>query len=197
MGGMSDPFRSDLEAARQRIEQLEAEHEKRVGELEEENRRLRARLIDQRQPRARRTSPTRVVLPVAMILFGAALGAGMLVARRTRPAMDAPLPRPIEVQELPADDTAVGDDVSFDRHAAAESLGGVRVQDCAVPGGPHGPGHVKITFSPSGLATRAELDQAPYPRTKVGECIVKRYLDARVPPFSGSPVTVGKSFLVE
>jgi hypothetical protein len=193
---MSDPFRSDLEAARQRIEHLEAEHEKRVDELEAENRRLRARLVDRQQPRPQRKSPARVILPVAMILFGMALASGMLVARTTRPAMDAPLPQPIQVQELPTDMPA-SDDVAFDRRAAFDALGGVRVQDCAVPGGPHGRGHVKITFAPSGIATKAELDQTPYAHTKVGECIVGRYLDARVPSFSGGPVTVGKSFVVE
>ncbi|HSQ65228.1 MAG TPA: hypothetical protein VLM85_18535 [Polyangiaceae bacterium] len=189
---MSDPFRSDLEAARQRIEHLEAEHEKRVGELEEENRRLRARLVEQ-QPQQRRRSPARVVLPVAMVFFGASLAGGMLFARGSRPAADVPLPGPLQVQELPTIGGGA-DDVAFDRRAAADVLGGVRVQDCAPPGGPHGTGRVKITFAPSGVATKAELEQGIFAQTKVGECIVGRYLGARVPPFSGGPITVEKSF---
>ena len=194
---MSDPFRSDLEAAHQRIEQLEAEHEKRVAELEEENRRLRARLIDQDAPRPRSPRrPGRVVLPVATMVLGLSLAFGMLLARKARPiAMDAPLPLPpVEVQEIP--DESPPNDVDFDRHAAAEALRGVRVQQCAMPGGPHGSGHVKVTFSPNGAAVRAQADQPPFTGSKVGECVAHAYLDARVPPFSGSPVTVGKSFYI-
>ncbi len=186
---MSDPFRSELEAAHQRIEQLEAEHEKRIAELEEENRRLRARLIDQDKPRKTK-SPTRIVLPIATMVLGLSLLLGMLFARGHRVAMDAPLPHPMEVQEL-QEDTATTDD--FDRHAALTALRGVRVQGCATPQGPFGTGHVKITFAPSGAAVKAKTD-APFAGSEVGKCVESAYLDARVPPFAGSPVTVGKSF---
>jgi len=190
---MSDPFRSDLEAAHQRIEQLEAEHDKRVQELEEENRRLRARLIDQDMPRPK-SRPGRIVLPMATMILGLSLALGMLLARKVHPiAMDAPLPAP-EMQELP--DETPPNDVELDRHAAIEALRGVRVQQCATPGGPHGTGHVKVTFSPNGTVARAQADQPPFAGSKVGECVAHAYLDARVPPFSGTPVTVGKSFYV-
>ncbi len=40
------PFRGDLDAAHRRIEQLTADYESRITELQDENARLRKRLID-------------------------------------------------------------------------------------------------------------------------------------------------------
>jgi hypothetical protein len=201
---MSDPFRSDLDAAHQRIEQLEAEHEKRVAELEEENRRLRARLIDESPKNAprRATSPARVVLPSAMIVLGLSLAIGMVIARRNRPiAFDAPLPHPMQLSEPPGQGIVHelggnAGEVEFDRSVAATALTGIRVQACATPNGPHGPGHVKVTFAPSGIAIKAQVDDPAYAGSAVGDCIAARYLDAKMPAFSGAPVTVGWSFVL-
>jgi predicted Zn finger-like uncharacterized protein len=92
--------------------------------------------------------------------------------------------------------TGGGSTAPFDRGAAAAALGGVNVQACKKPGGPTGGGHVKVTFAPNGSVSSAVVDGGPYPGTPVGGCIAGKYRGARVPAFSGGPVSVGKSFTV-
>ena len=97
------------------------------------------------------------------------------------------------------DDTTPADrpkDGAFDRGAAAAALGGVNVASCKKPDGPTGQGHVKVTFGPDGGVQSAVVDGGPFPGTPVGGCIAGKYRGARVPAFSGSPVTVGKSFTI-
>lgn len=101
----------------------------------------------------------------------------------------------------PANDTPKassggGGSSPFDRGAAAAALGGVNVQSCKKPGGPTGSGHVKVTFAPDGSVSAAVLDDDQYPGTPVGGCVAGKYRGAHVPAFSGSSVTVGKSFTI-
>jgi hypothetical protein len=85
----------------------------------------------------------------------------------------------------------------FDRGAAAGALRGVNYQACAKPDGPTGSGHVTVTFSPDGSVSSAVLDQGSFPGTAVGNCIAGRFRGAaHIPPFSGSPTKVGKSFSI-
>jgi hypothetical protein len=70
-----------------------------------------------------------------------------------------------------------------------------RVSECRAAGGPTGPGHVDITFSLNGEARDVVLGP-PYGGTGVGECIVKIFRGAVVPEFDGTPVTVGKDFIL-
>ncbi|HRG97403.1 MAG TPA: zinc-ribbon domain-containing protein [Polyangiaceae bacterium] len=83
---------------------------------------------------------------------------------------------------------------SFDRAAASGSLNSVNIAGCKKPDGPTGAGHVTVTFGPSGTVTTAVVDGGDFPGTPVGGCIAGKYRSAHVPPFSGSPVKVGKSF---
>jgi hypothetical protein len=83
----------------------------------------------------------------------------------------------------------------FDRGAAAASLGAIRFEDCSSPNGPHGSGHAKVTFGLIGNVVSVEVDP-PFTRTSVGRCIAAKLRLVHVPPFSGGPVTVGKSFSV-
>jgi hypothetical protein len=83
---------------------------------------------------------------------------------------------------------------AFDRGKAASALGGVQLGRCAMPGGPSGPGHVTVTFDPSGRVSMANVDQGTFPGTLVGACIAKVYSTVKVPPFQGGAVRVGKSF---
>lgn len=83
---------------------------------------------------------------------------------------------------------------SFDRAAASGSLNAVSIVGCKKPDGPTGAGHVTVTFGPSGMVTTAVVDGGDFPGTPVGGCIAGKYRSAHVPPFSGSPVKVGKSF---
>jgi predicted Zn finger-like uncharacterized protein len=98
--------------------------------------------------------------------------------------------------EAPKSTGGGGSSQPFDRGAAAGALGGVNVQSCKKPDGPTGSGHVKVTFSPDGSVSSAVVDAAPYQGTGVGGCIAGKYRAARVPAFSGGPVSVGKSFTI-
>jgi hypothetical protein len=64
-------------------------------------------------------------------------------------------------------------------------------------GGPTGDGHLNVTFAPSGDVQSAVLDQPPFTRTAVGECIARRFRDLHIPPFAGGAVTIGLASVVE
>ncbi|MBI4701262.1 MAG: hypothetical protein HY744_08905 [Deltaproteobacteria bacterium] len=52
-----------------------------------------------------------------------------------------------------------------------------------------------MTFGPSGSAQGASVGP-PFAGTAVGSCAESAFRRARVPPFTGSPVTVGKTFFI-
>jgi hypothetical protein len=90
------------------------------------------------------------------------------------------------------------DNAPFDRGAAAASLGAVAesVAACKQLGGPTGEGHVSVTFRRNGTVRSAVVDTPPYARTGVGGCITMKFRAARVPPYAGERVTVGKRFVI-
>lgn len=98
--------------------------------------------------------------------------------------------------EAPKSGGGGGGTAPFDRGAASGAIGNVNVQSCKKPDGPTGSGHVKITFSPDGSVSSAVVDSGPFPGTPVGGCIAGKFRAARVPAFSGGPVSVGKSFTI-
>ena len=69
-------------------------------------------------------------------------------------------------------------------------------QGCKKPGGPTGTGKVQVTFAPSGRVTSANVNGAPFAGTPVGGCVASAFRRARIPAFTGNPVTVSKSFSV-
>ena len=75
--------------------------------------------------------------------------------------------------------------------AAASSAG-----SCKKPGGPTGPGKATVTFAPSGRVTTATVAGGSYAGTAVGGCVASVFRRAHVPAFSGSSVTVSKSFQI-
>ena len=83
---------------------------------------------------------------------------------------------------------------SFDRAAAVVALGAVDVAPCKQEGGPTGPGHVRVTFAPSGAVAAAEVDSGAFVGTAVGACVASRFAAVQIPPFSAPAVTVGKAF---
>lgn len=102
-------------------------------------------------------------------------------------------PAPLPVAEaVPAQ----GQDAPFDRGAAAGALGGVNLQSCRKASGPTGSGHVKVVFLPSGVVASAEVDDSTFKGTPTGGCVARMFRTARVPPFGGGNVTVGKSFTI-
>jgi len=75
--------------------------------------------------------------------------------------------------------------------AAANSASG-----CKKPGGPTGTGRVVVVFATSGAAQSATITGDPYQGTPTGACVAQRFRAVRVPPFSGSPFSVSKSFTI-
>ena len=188
----SDPFRSELEAAHQRIEKLERDHKARVGELERENARLRKRLLDAAPPSRSKTGKT--FFAIGMMTLGVSLVAGMFFARVAR----VPEPTPVWASpsiELP-DELVAGNTSAapgdFDKDAVALVLNAVHL-DCVPPGTS---GHAKVTFDPSGTVSLVTVD-APLGNNAIAMCVEQRYRNARIPPFSGPPRVVGKSFSVK
>jgi predicted Zn finger-like uncharacterized protein len=75
--------------------------------------------------------------------------------------------------------------------SAANSAG-----SCKKPGGPTGAGKATVTFAPSGRVTTATVAGGSYAGTAVGGCVASVFRRAHVPAFSGSSVTVSKSFQI-
>jgi predicted Zn finger-like uncharacterized protein len=109
-----------------------------------------------------------------------------------RPAGDKKDP-PKKEEPAPA---PAGGGAGFDKGAAVAALNTAAsaASSCKRPGGPTGPGRVSVTFAPSGRATNATVSGGSYGGTPVGGCIASVFRSARVPAFSGDPVTVSKSF---
>jgi predicted Zn finger-like uncharacterized protein len=122
-------------------------------------------------------------------------------APKPEPAAAAPklaAGTPSKTPDKAADKPAAAAAGPFDTGAAKAALGGAAggVGRCKKPGGPTGSGKVQVTFAPSGRVTSATVAGAPFAGTPVGGCVASVFRGARVPPFSGSAVTVSKSFSI-
>jgi hypothetical protein len=87
----------------------------------------------------------------------------------------------------------------FDTSAAKAALeaAAANAASCKKPDGPTGKGKVQVTFSPkTGRATSANVVEGAFGGTPVGGCVAKLFRAAKVPPFSGDPVSVAKSFSI-
>ncbi|MGC4070879.1 MAG: zinc-ribbon domain-containing protein [Polyangiaceae bacterium] len=87
---------------------------------------------------------------------------------------------------------------AFSKDAAIQALNVAASQasSCKKPDGPTGTGKVQVTFAPSGRATTAVIVGGSFGGTPVGGCVSNVFKRARVPAFSGNPVTVSKSFSI-
>jgi len=97
---------------------------------------------------------------------------------------------PAEV--VPADQRA-----PFNRGAALAALGSAAsaATACKRDGGPSGAGSASVTFSPEG-AVKSVAVSPPFAGTAVGQCVIGAFRGAHVPPFSGSSLTLPKSFQI-
>jgi hypothetical protein len=86
----------------------------------------------------------------------------------------------------------------FDTGAAKVALAAASssAASCKKEDGPTGTGKVQVTFSSTGRATSANVIEGPFGGTPVGGCVAKIFRAAKVPAFSGDPVTVSKSFII-
>ena len=83
----------------------------------------------------------------------------------------------------------------FDRTAAASSLGSISVAHCGASG--HvGTGHAQVAFAPNGRVSSVTINDANFSGTPAGRCVQAAFLGARVPPFSGTNASIGKSFTI-
>lgn len=89
---------------------------------------------------------------------------------------------------------AEADEGAFDREAAATALAQLDLSKCKAPTATRGEGHVKVTFGPSGSATQAVVDKGPMVGTPVQRCLENVFKKAKVPPYKGGVVHVGKTF---
>ena len=178
---MSDPFRSELEAAHARIQQMETDHAAELAKLRAENDRLRKRLVDS-VPERNKTGKT--FFAIAMLTLAISLVVGALIARIAH----APSAPPPAAHRL---DPAAHADLDFDRPAAERAVDAVSVEGC----GAHGPGKAKVTFSSTGYVSLASVD-APLRETPAGECLEARFRAVRVTPFGGPPRVVERSFVM-
>jgi hypothetical protein len=103
-----------------------------------------------------------------------------------------------EPDKTPVKETPSAGVESFNTGAAKAALSASAAQasSCKRPGGPTGSGKAVVTFATSGRVTSANVAGAPFAGTSVGGCIASVFRRARVPAFSGAPVTVSKSFSI-
>lgn len=89
-------------------------------------------------------------------------------------------------------------DQPFNRGAAVSAMSAAASQaaSCKKPGGPTGSGKATLTFAPSGRVTSASVTTPPFAGTAVGGCVASVFRRAKVPPFTGNPITVSKSFTI-
>ena len=97
-----------------------------------------------------------------------------------------------------SDAPETSDAPAFDKNAAVAALGAAAASagSCKTPDGPIGSGKVSVTFAPSGRATATNV-AGELAGTEVGGCVARLFRSAKVPPFSGDPVTVTKSFSIQ
>jgi hypothetical protein len=69
-------------------------------------------------------------------------------------------------------------------------------QACKQSGGPTGKVTVVVTFDPNGKVSSATITEAPFAGTATGSCISAALKRASIPPFSGLPGTVSKTFSI-
>ena len=71
-----------------------------------------------------------------------------------------------------------------------------QAQACKQPGGPTGKVTVMVTFDPNGKVSGATINDAPFAGTPTATCIASALKRVSIPPFSGLPGTVSKTFSI-
>jgi hypothetical protein len=94
---------------------------------------------------------------------------------------------PVPVAAAPAASTA-DTDPPFAVKAAEAALAAATesARACGAKGGPTGEARVKVTFATTGDVVYSEAEGPPFAGSPAGECIARKFRNARVPPFSGA-----------
>jgi serine/threonine-protein kinase len=116
-----------------------------------------------------------------------------IAAAAAAPAPPEPEREPTRVEKAPPPDQRT----PLNRASALAALRSAAnsAASCKREGGPSGAGSASITFSPEGPVSSVRLS-APFAGTPVGSCIQNAFHGAHVPAFSGSAVTLDKSFRI-
>ena len=116
-------------------------------------------------------------------------------AATEKPTKPAEKPVASAASEQPAEGAPAA---AFDRVAANAALNAAAGQAsaCRKEGDPTGAAAVVVTFAPSGRVTSANVQGPPFAGTATGGCIAAAMRRAKVPPFSGAHVTVGKTVAI-
>lgn len=88
----------------------------------------------------------------------------------------------------------LGEPGTFDATATRVALGEVDVTPC---GGPAGYGHAQVTMNPDGHISRVLIEDPEDLDPRTAQCIGRKLGQITVPPFRGSMVVVGTSFLMD
>ena len=133
----------------------------------------------------------------------AASAAAIAATQAAAASVNKPAEKPADAKKPDAPAVAnapapAADGAAFDKGAAVSALGAAAANaaSCKKPDGPTGSGKVSVTFAPSGRATMTNVAGA-FAGTDVGGCVARLFRAAKVPAFSGDPVTVSKSFSIE
>jgi hypothetical protein len=113
---------------------------------------------------------------------------------------EAAKPEPFEPEVLPPPEEKappMDQRAPLNRASALTALSNAAGQaaSCKRDGGPTGIGTVSVVFSPNGPVASVSVS-APFGGTAVGSCVQTVFRNVRVQPFSGSAVTLSKSFRI-
>lgn len=106
--------------------------------------------------------------------------------KKATPATTA---KPTATTTASATPSATADAVPFDRAAAYTALKGAGVSECKTQNGITGSIRATVVFQPAGNVSAVTITDANA-GTPAGDCASKKLRAAKVPPFSGSAVTV-------
>jgi hypothetical protein len=86
---------------------------------------------------------------------------------------------------------------TFDRAAASQAIETVDLASCKRPSRRALDGHVTITFETTGIPSNVVVDRGVPGSTRAGRCVATKYMQVRVPAFTGTSIRVGKNFHID
>jgi hypothetical protein len=84
----------------------------------------------------------------------------------------------------------------FDKAAAKDALNSAATKASSCGSGGGEKGKVQLTFANNGKVSNAQITEGPFAGTAAGKCALRHFKAAHIPPFSGPPQTVAKSFKI-
>ncbi len=150
-------------------------------------------------------SSVAMIAGVGVLLVGLAAVAGVVISQRRSATPAAPSSSPSTIASVPSATISASASAkvptgpAFDKDAARAALttASAKIISCKERGGPTGDGRVLVTFRPDGTVESAKVESAPFANTRVGHCVEQKFVDTKVPAFSGAPQPVSRSFTIK